>query len=99
MATKKEKQLRTCSKGHQYYKSSDCPTCPICEVKRKPKTGILSQISAPARRALEAQGISSLKQLSEYSEKEISTLHGMGPKAITILKEALKENNLHFKTN
>lgn len=99
MATEKKKQLRICPKGHQYYKSSDCPTCPICEAERRPKTGFLSQISAPARRALERQGISNLKQLSEYSEKEISMLHGMGPKAITILKEVLKENNLYFKTN
>ncbi|KYG79669.1 hypothetical protein AWW67_10090 [Roseivirga seohaensis] len=99
MATEKEKQLRTCLKGHEYYKSSDCPTCPICEAERKPTTGFLSLISAPARRALEAHGISSLKQLSEYREKEISTFHGIGPKVISILKEALTENNLQFKAN
>lgn len=94
-----KKHLKTCRQGHQYYKSSGCPTCPICEGQRKPKTGFLSQISAPARRALEGKGISSLEELSAYSEKEISALHGMGPKAITLLKTALEENNLHFKTN
>ena len=99
MATEKEKQLRTCTEGHEYYKSSDCPTCPICEAERKPTTGFLSLISAPARRALERKGILSLKQLSEYTEIEISTLHGIGPKVISILKEALKENNLQFKAN
>ncbi|KYG75381.1 RNA polymerase alpha subunit C-terminal domain-containing protein [Roseivirga echinicomitans] len=99
MVTGKEKQLRTCTEGHQYYKSSDCPTCPICEAERKPKTGFLYLISAPARRALAGEEISSLEQLSEYSEKEISALHGMGPKAITLLKTVLEENNLYFKTN
>ncbi|WP_323756560.1 RNA polymerase alpha subunit C-terminal domain-containing protein [Roseivirga sp.] len=94
-----KKHLKTCPQGHQYYKSSDCPTCPICEAERKPKTGFLSLISAPARRALESKDISNLKQLSQYTEKEISTLHGMGPKAITLLNTALEENNLHFKTN
>ncbi len=27
--------LRVCPKGHKYYKSSDCPTCPVCESHRK----------------------------------------------------------------
>lgn len=44
---------RTCEHGHSYYKKSDCPTCPICESKRKPKEGVLALLSAPARRALE----------------------------------------------
>ncbi len=26
-----EKTLRMCEKGHEYYKSSDCPTCLTCE--------------------------------------------------------------------
>ncbi len=37
-----EKTLRTCEKGHEYYKSSDCPTCPTCEKERTPKEGFLS---------------------------------------------------------
>ncbi len=36
-----EKTLRTCEQGHEYYKSSDCPTCPVCE-KRETKEGFLS---------------------------------------------------------
>ncbi len=55
MAT--EKTLRTCEKGHEYYKSSDCPTCPTCENERAPKEGFLALLSAPARRALEHHGI------------------------------------------
>lgn len=29
--------LRTCSKGHKYYKNSECPTCPICEQEKNRK--------------------------------------------------------------
>ena len=43
------KTLRTCDKGHQYYKSSDCPSCPICEQERKPDSGFLARLSAPAK--------------------------------------------------
>ncbi|PIQ49129.1 MAG: hypothetical protein COW03_06210 [Cytophagales bacterium CG12_big_fil_rev_8_21_14_0_65_40_12] len=99
MTAGKEEGLRTCTKGHEFYKTSDCPTCPICEAQRKPKNGFLSQIAAPARRALEGKGISSLNEISAYSEKEISVLHGMGPKAMSVLKSALEENNLSFKLN
>jgi predicted RecB family nuclease len=91
------KTLRTCKKRHKYYKSSDCPTCPVCEEERKPKDNFLSLISAPARRGLENAGIKTLKQLSKYSEKEISQLHGMGPNAIGKLKLALKKEDLAFK--
>jgi len=45
--------IKICSKGHQFNKTSDCPTCPICEKECKPRQGLLSQLSAPARRALE----------------------------------------------
>lgn len=92
-----EKFLRTCSKGHQYYKSTDCPTCPICEEAKRPKEGFLSLLSAPARRALENAGIKTLKQLSKYTEQDILKLHGIGKTAIPILKEELKNAGLRFK--
>jgi len=56
-----KKSLRVCPNGHEYYKSSDCPTCPICEAERKPKQGFMALIPAPARRALEGEGINSLE--------------------------------------
>lgn len=94
-----EKNLRTCEKGHKFYKNSDCPICPICEAQHKPKSGFLSLISAPARRALENAGINNLKLLSEQSEKDILKLHGIGKTAIPILRKALEEENLCFKNN
>ncbi|MFJ5761010.1 RNA polymerase alpha subunit C-terminal domain-containing protein [Neobacillus sp. NPDC093182] len=95
--TTSERNVRTCPKGHKYYKSSDCPSCPTCEQGRKPKSGFLSQLSAPARRALENNGITSLQELSTYSEKEILKFHGMGPASLPILRSALHEEGLSFK--
>jgi hypothetical protein len=86
--------LRTCPKGHRYYKSSDCPTCPICESERVPAAAFLSLLSAPARRALEAEHILSLEKLSTYSEEQLLKLHGLGPSSIPKLKKALEEAGL-----
>ena len=96
MATS-ERNLRICNKGHKYYKSSDCPICPTCEREQKPDNGFLSVLSAPARRALENNGITTLQQLSKYTEKEILQLHGMGPASLPKLKSSLKENGLSFR--
>lgn len=93
----KQGTLRTCKKGHEFYKSSDCPTCPICEKQKEPKQDFLAKISAPARRAFERENILTLKKLSEYSEKEILGLHGVGPSAIPKLNEALKTARLAFR--
>ncbi|MFB7641991.1 RNA polymerase alpha subunit C-terminal domain-containing protein [Peribacillus butanolivorans] len=96
MATSK-KNVRTCNKGHKYYKGSDCPACPICEEERKPDNGFLSLLSAPARRAMENNEVTSLQQLSKFSEKEILQFHGMGPASIPKLRTALETNGLSFK--
>jgi len=93
----KEKTLRVCPKGHEYYKSTDCPTCPICEQAKRPSSGFLTLLSAPARRALENNNLTTLKALSKITEKEVLALHGIGPSSIPILKEALQTANLSFK--
>ncbi len=91
-----EKTLKTCSKGHKFYKSSDCPVCPVCEAERKPESGFLADMSAPARRALEHEGITTLNELSKWSEREILKLHGIGPSSMPGLKKALKASGLEF---
>ncbi|WP_339226224.1 RNA polymerase alpha subunit C-terminal domain-containing protein [Oceanobacillus sp. FSL K6-2867] len=88
---------KICPNGHTYYKSSDCPTCPVCEQKRKPKEGFLSLLSAPARRALEHEGITTVQQLSNFTEKEILKLHGIGPASLPKLRAALEAKRLSFK--
>lgn len=93
----KKGNLRTCKHGHQYYKSSDCPTCPVCEQERKPSSGFLSLLAAPARRALETAGIVTLHDLSKRSEAEIMALHGMGPGSLPKLRQALATEKLSFR--
>lgn len=93
----KGKNKRTCENGHTFYKTSDCPVCPVCEAEAKPKTGFMSELSAPARRALEHEGVTSLQKLSEYKEKEILRLHGMGPASMPTLKKFLGSEGLSFK--
>jgi len=97
MKTPASKTLKTCSKGHTFYKTSDCPACPACEKDNKPESGFLSLISAPARRALQREGIATLKQLSRYTEEELAALHGVGPATFPKLRAALKDEGLSFK--
>ena len=84
------KQKKTCKNGHIFYKSSDCPTCPICENACKPGDGFLTLLVAQARRVLERTGINTLEQLSKLSESEVLTLHGMGLVSIPKLRKALE---------
>ena len=65
--------------------------------EKKPQTGFEALLSAPARRALEHAGIKTLKQLAKHSEKEILSLHGMGPGSMPTLKAVLKKEGLAFK--
>jgi predicted RecB family nuclease len=88
---------KECEKGHSFYKSSDCPVCPICETERKPKEGFLVQFSAPARRAFENAGIQSLEEVSKFSEKEIRQLHGLGNSTLAKLHQLLEEKKWRFR--
>ena len=88
---------RICSKGHHFFKSSDCPTCPVCEEERKAEAEVFASLSAPARRAMENNGITSLSQLAYYREKEILRFHGLGKASIPTLKKLLSDNGLSFK--
>lgn len=66
--------------------------------KSKPaKDDFLSQLAAPAKRALEANKIKTLQQLSRFSQADIAALHGMGPNAVKKLTSALAAKGLSFK--
>ncbi len=62
-----------------------------------PFNDLPASIGAPATRALANAGIASLKQLARHSEAEILALHGVGAKAMDILREALRAKGLAFK--
>ncbi|MET0955861.1 MAG: helix-hairpin-helix domain-containing protein [Cryobacterium sp.] len=51
----------------------------------------LPKIGAPATRALAAIGIRSLDELRDRDVDALLDLHGVGPKAIRILKDALAD--------
>lgn len=92
-----QKTERICKKGHRYFKSSDCPTCPVCEEERQAEARVFAILSAPAQRAMENNGIHSLEQLASYSEKEILRFHGLGKASIPTLKKLLADRGLSFK--
>jgi hypothetical protein len=65
--------------------------------KQSDSGDFLSAISAPARRALESNGITTLKKLAGHSESEILKLHGIGPGSIPKLRAALAKGGLAFR--
>lgn len=89
--------LRTCKNGHAYYKSSDCPVCPVCAAAEIPEEEFLSVLGTPARRALQNAGISTIVQLSKWSKKELLQLHGFGPSSIPALEKVLAKHGLLLK--
>lgn len=91
------KTLTICPNGHRFYKSANCRVCPQCEAEHKPDAAFLTMVSAPARRALEQQGIISLEILSKWSESELLALHGLGKSTIPKLKQLLLEQDLTLK--
>lgn len=88
---------KTCPNGHVFYKSSDCPTCPTCAKKQSPAAEFLAHLTRPARSALEREGISSLKKLSGYTERQVLDLHGVGPASLPTLRALLSEAGLSFR--
>lgn len=91
------KNRRTCPEGHVFFKTSDCNSCPVCETQRRAQEGFLSLLSAPARRGLEQKGISTPEKLAAFTEREILSLHGVGPASIPRLKAVLEARGLHFQ--
>lgn len=88
---------KTCPNGHIFEKTSDCPTCPTCateEITLAYANGF-PKIGAPAYRALKNNGVG-LADLPKYSEKQLLEIHGVGPKAVEILRMYLKEKGLAF---
>jgi hypothetical protein len=59
----------------------------------------LPKLGAPARRALLAAGYTRLEHLTQVSESDVMKLHGMGPNAIRVLRKALEERGLSFRSS
>jgi len=50
--------------------------------------------SAPATRALHGAGYRELTQLAGVPAADLAKLHGMGPKALAVLQQALQDRGL-----
>ncbi len=56
------------------------------------------KLGAPAFRAIHSIGIEKIDDLTKYTEEELLALHGLGPKALGLLREELKKKSLEFKS-
>ncbi|MEP7103084.1 MAG: DNA-binding protein [Candidatus Dojkabacteria bacterium] len=54
-------------------------------------------VGAPAIRALASVGVSKVEQLVKFREVQLKGLHGIGPKALGVLKAELKSKGLSLK--
>lgn len=55
---------------------------------------LLSKLSAPAQRGLQELEATTLEDLTRVSENDLQSLHGVGPKAISVIKDALAAKGL-----
>lgn len=58
--------------------------------------GDLPPIGRPANGALLAAGITTLAQVATHRRRDLLALHGVGPKAVSILSTSLAEHGLAF---
>lgn len=54
-------------------------------------------LARPAQRALAGAGVTTLEDLTAWTEPELRSLHGMGPKALALLADALDQSDLSFR--
>ena len=58
---------------------------------------LTSRIGRVATRELALAGYTRYEQLAQVTEQELLAIHGVGPKAIRILREELAERGLAFR--
>jgi predicted flap endonuclease-1-like 5' DNA nuclease len=62
----------------------------------KDKDQVINSLSQPAQRALANAGIGDLEQLAQLTEAAFKQLHGIGPKTLRQLREAMMARSLSF---
>jgi hypothetical protein len=60
------------------------------------KPSPFERLSQPAQRALANAGVTTLQQLSQLTEKQFLSLHGVGKGSLPVVKAALAAENLAF---
>jgi hypothetical protein len=69
----------------------------IMKIQENPDAHFLSELAAPARRALEKEGLITLQMLAATTKSELLQLHGVGPNAIGVIENAMERVGLTFK--
>ena len=57
----------------------------------------LSKLSNPARSALEYEQIDSFEKLASLTQKELLSIHGIGPKSLPIVIDSLKNVGMKLR--
>jgi hypothetical protein len=63
----------------------------------RPVGDLPDAIGRTAARELSLSRITSLQQVADHSRAELLAIHGVGPKAIAILGDALAEKGLSYR--
>jgi ribosomal protein S18 acetylase RimI-like enzyme len=63
-----------------------------------PATPFPKGVAQPAVRALASVGVKRLEDATRFTEAELAALHGMGPKALGIIKDALRAQGKSLRT-
>ena len=67
--------------------------------KQQLESDFPKKLAKPAIRALNGAGLTKLEQLTTFTEAELLELHGMGPKAMELIRQALSVRGIDFKNN
>jgi hypothetical protein len=65
----------------------------------RPVGDLPHEIGRTATRELSLSGITSLEEVAHHSREKLLAVHGVGPKAIRILEEALAAEGLGYKNS
>ena len=57
----------------------------------------LNKLSNPAKNSLLHEGINDFDKLSALTEKELLSIHGIGPKSLPVVRECLAQEGLKLK--
>ena len=63
----------------------------------RPVGDLPDAIGKTAARELSLHGINSLARVAAHTRKELLAIHGVGPKAVSILAETLAAKGMEFK--
>ncbi|MBP6772887.1 MAG: hypothetical protein KA154_07775 [Gemmatimonadaceae bacterium] len=64
-----------------------------------PNAESFPSIGGPALRALHNAGIRTLDDLCTWRERDLASLHGMGPKGLRLLKDALIQQRMSLRAD